>query len=239
MARELEHLAIEVAAAVLLPPAEEGALLEAELGGPPLDTLLRVDEAALPQPLVVLRCKPEGYEADPDVDPTTFYVLGTAHISAESCADVRRLIRAVRPQVRRGLGGWAEVDGSGRNRARSQSPVVAHIVRLTSSPVRPTHPTLLTQFVFLELCKERALMLEPAEARAPEPTLGEALAAMRAGRATPFSAVYAWLLARMGRHLELPAGADGRAGGRRAPVHASAAATAAARSPGVRGPWGA
>lgn len=99
IARELQHLAIEVAAATTLPPLEEEALLEAELGGPPLEALL----PQLLQPLEVLHCKPEGFEADPDVLPTSFYVLGTAHISAESCADVRRLIRAVRPQVKQPL----------------------------------------------------------------------------------------------------------------------------------------
>ena len=47
------------------------------------------------------------------------------------------------------------------------------------------------QFVFLELCKERAAML--AEGMRPRPpTVAEAVALMRAGKATPFSVVYAW-----------------------------------------------
>lgn len=50
----------------------------------------------LPQPLAVLRCRAPD---DPLAAETTFYVLGTAHVSAASCADVVSLIRAVRPEV--------------------------------------------------------------------------------------------------------------------------------------------
>ena len=52
----------------------------------------------LPQPLAVLRCRPEGAYGGPE---TVFYVLGTAHVSSESCEDVTALIRAVKPQARR------------------------------------------------------------------------------------------------------------------------------------------
>ena len=56
--------------------------------------------ATLPQPLAVLHTHADG---DPASGPeTTYYVLGTAHVSAESCEDVAKLIRAVRPQVRTG-----------------------------------------------------------------------------------------------------------------------------------------
>ncbi|KAI3429519.1 hypothetical protein D9Q98_005608 [Chlorella vulgaris] len=51
----------------------------------------------LPEPLAVLRCLPEdqsGREGH-----SIFYVLGTAHVSTESCDDVVTLIRAVKPQV--------------------------------------------------------------------------------------------------------------------------------------------
>lgn len=51
---------------------------------------------SLPQPLAVLRCRAPD---DPLAAETTFYVLGTAHVSAASCADVVSLIRAVRPEV--------------------------------------------------------------------------------------------------------------------------------------------
>lgn len=47
------------------------------------------------------------------------------------------------------------------------------------------------QFVFLELCKERAAML--AEGLRPRPpTVAEAVALVRAGKATPFSVIYSW-----------------------------------------------
>lgn len=60
----------------------------------------------LPQPLAVLRCRAEGpYGPGPE---TTYYVLGTAHVSADSCGDVATLIRAVKPQARRWRApGWA------------------------------------------------------------------------------------------------------------------------------------
>jgi hypothetical protein len=51
---------------------------------------------ALPEPLAVLRCRGEGLDEGPQ---TTFYILGTAHVSQESCRDVAKLIKAVAPQV--------------------------------------------------------------------------------------------------------------------------------------------
>ena len=118
---ELELLIKELATATTLPPAEEAALLgtppglgasaAAEEPPPP------VDEASLPQPLAVLRCKPEGH---PEATDTVYYLLGTAHISEQSCADVARLVRAVRPDVSsgalRGVGwkAWARQACVGR-----------------------------------------------------------------------------------------------------------------------------
>lgn len=66
-------------------------------------TAAAVDLASLPQPLAVLHAHAE---SDTERGPeTTYYVLGTAHVSTESCDDVAKLIRAVRPQVV-WLGGW-------------------------------------------------------------------------------------------------------------------------------------
>ncbi|PRW33045.1 traB domain-containing -like [Chlorella sorokiniana] len=161
---ELELLIKELATAATLPPAEEAALLGTAPGlgasalaaeaAPPV-----IDEASLPQPLAILRCKPEGH---PEAAETVFYLLGTAHISEQSCADVARLVRAVRPQ-----------------------------------------------FVFLELCKERAAMLAE-DVRPRAPTVAEAAALVRAGKATPFSVIYAWLLARVGQGMELVPGGEFR-----------------------------
>ena len=61
-------------------------------GPPGLDTL--------PQPLLHLKSRAEGVEDGPEA---TFYILGTAHVSPESCNDVAKLIAAVRPQVRQPL----------------------------------------------------------------------------------------------------------------------------------------
>ncbi len=47
----------------------------------------------LPQPLAVMKCTNE-YGGE-----TTFYILGTAHVSTASCQDVVTLIRAVQPEV--------------------------------------------------------------------------------------------------------------------------------------------
>ncbi|KAL4427745.1 hypothetical protein ABPG75_001834 [Micractinium tetrahymenae] len=113
----------------------------------------------LPQPLAVLRCRAEGpYGPGPE---TTYYVLGTAHVSADSCDDVTALIRAVKPQV-----------------------------------------------VLIELCSERKPVLTLDKLR--EPSLGEALAEIRSGRATPFQAIYSWLLAKVGAQLDVLPGEEFR-----------------------------
>jgi hypothetical protein len=55
-----------------------------------------IDEAALPTPLAVLRCtSPES----PDGQECTFFVLGTAHVSRESCDAAAALIHAVQPDL--------------------------------------------------------------------------------------------------------------------------------------------
>ncbi|EFN60022.1 hypothetical protein CHLNCDRAFT_59535 [Chlorella variabilis] len=112
----------------------------------------------LPQPLAVLRCRPEGAYGGPE---TVFYVLGTAHVSSESCEDVTALIRAVKPQV-----------------------------------------------VVVELCAERKPILTADKLR--EPTLTEVLTEIRAGRASPFQGIYSWLLAKVGKHLDVMPGEEFR-----------------------------
>ena len=55
----------------------------------------------LPQPLAVLKCRcgdgiaPGGYVGA----ETTYYILGTAHVSTQSCTDTAALIQAVKPDV--------------------------------------------------------------------------------------------------------------------------------------------
>lgn len=51
-------------------------------------------EHQLPQPCVVLRCTNPETGRD-----TTYYLLGTAHVSASSCEDAAVLIRQVKPEV--------------------------------------------------------------------------------------------------------------------------------------------
>lgn len=50
----------------------------------------------LPQPLSLLKWRAAD---NPWGSDTTYYVLGTAHVSTASCQDVVALIRAVRPEV--------------------------------------------------------------------------------------------------------------------------------------------
>lgn len=109
----------------------------------------------LPQPLAVLRCTNElGLE-------TTFYILGTAHVSEASCQDVVTLIRAVRPEV-----------------------------------------------VLVELCVERKPILTMEKVK--EPSLSEVWSEVSAGRATPFQGIYSWLLAKVGKNLDVMPGEEFR-----------------------------
>jgi hypothetical protein len=80
----------------------------------------------------------------------------------------------------------------------------ADAVRLVAA-VRP-------ETVMLELCHDRrALLSADFDAAAREVPLGEALADIASGRATAFTALYGWLLARLGAGLECQPGAEFRA----------------------------
>ncbi|KAI7842710.1 hypothetical protein COHA_003641 [Chlorella ohadii] len=114
----------------------------------------------LPGPLAVLTARPESGEGELGPE-CTYYVLGTAHVSSESCEDVAKLIRAVRPQV-----------------------------------------------VLVELCSERKPILTADKIK--EPSLAEVLNEIRAGRATPFQGIYSWLLAKVGRNLDVMPGEEFR-----------------------------
>lgn len=50
----------------------------------------------------------------------------------------------------------------------------------------------------------------PTRPQVQEPKLSEVLAEVRSGRSTPFQACYSWLLARVGRHLEVAPGEEFR-----------------------------
>lgn len=51
-----------------------------------------IDEASLPQPLAILRLGSPANEC-------TFYILGTAHVSRQSCDDTAALIQKVKPEL--------------------------------------------------------------------------------------------------------------------------------------------
>ncbi|KAL4428296.1 hypothetical protein ABPG75_002385 [Micractinium tetrahymenae] len=128
------------------PPADEARAEAARAAAPafqdPLGLAEELDEEIehLCLELASVAALPAAEEAallglgDPAGREATFYILGTAHISEQSCRDAAALIRVVRPQ-----------------------------------------------FVFLELCKERAAMLG-SEVRIRAPTLGEAAELLRSGR---------------------------------------------------------
>jgi hypothetical protein len=51
------------------------------------------------QPLLVLSHRVSDSNSATTIEECTYYILGTAHVSSSSCDDVRRLVRAVRPDV--------------------------------------------------------------------------------------------------------------------------------------------
>lgn len=112
----------------------------------------------LPQPLAILKTRAPD---NPHGTETTYYILGTAHVSTASCQDVVTLIRAVKPEV-----------------------------------------------VMVELCVERKPILSMEKVK--EPALGEVLGEIRRGRATPFQGIYSWLLAKVGKNLEVMPGEEFR-----------------------------
>mgnify|MGYP001810046969 CR=1 FL=1 len=148
----------------------------------------------LPQPLAVLRCRGEG--AGAGGPETTYYILGTAHVSAESCEDVTTLIRAVKPQARTGgaAGGPSRQAGRQRCGPRLQLACVHQHAPTQRAPHGCRHaqrsPPLQAQVVLIELCSERRPVLSLDKIR--EPSLGEVVTEIRTGRATPFQAVYSW-----------------------------------------------
>lgn len=110
---------------------------------------LNEDDLRNLKPLTILRFPPGNEDEE-----TTFYILGTAHVSRESCDAAAELIQLVKPDV-----------------------------------------------VLLEVCLERQNIL--TEFKLKEPSFSEVIAEIRSGRATPFQAVYGWLLARVGDGLDV------------------------------------
>lgn len=147
----------------------------------------------------MLKARAEGDDSGPE---TSYYLLGTAHVSAESCGDVAALIRAVRPQVRRRMcrrssaampegavpdaSHWGARPAAGSSYSRPPATSTSMLL----FPTRLNSPRIASQVVLVELCSERKPILTADKVR--EPSLSEVLAEIRAGRATPFQGVYSW-----------------------------------------------
>lgn len=141
-------------------------------------TTRHVSVEDFPEPLTVLHYRSPDRE---DEQATTYYLLGTAHVSSQSCEDARSLIEKTRPQV-----------------------------------------------VMLELCAERKALLSDQPQK--EPNLVAALSEVRAGRSTPFQAIYGWLLSTISKSLEVMPGEEFR-------VALKAANRVGAQVPSVVGGW--
>lgn len=81
------------------PGAQAGDVCGTAAAAAPVPERGRPDAAQLPQPLAILQYHVEDPDAPDAVPETTYYILGTAHVSAQSCRDAAALIQAVRPQV--------------------------------------------------------------------------------------------------------------------------------------------
>lgn len=178
----------------------------------PPPTPLAVDLSALPQPLAVLRARAEGPAGTAlDVPETTYYLLGTAHVSAESCDDVAALIRAVRPQVvlvelcaeRRPI--LSADKASGRPTADCLRHVTACLPALSWLVGVRSGLSTDTAVLF-------PLLRSSGPPQVREPSLTEVLNEIRRGRATPFQGVYSWC-AEGGRRRGWLAGAAAAAAG--------------------------
>ena len=80
--------------------ADEGGFGEIEDFGElrsALNTLTSQASTSLPSSCTVLTCTDPN---NPFGGDQSFYIVGTAHVSTESCEDVRKVIQEVKPEVR-------------------------------------------------------------------------------------------------------------------------------------------
>jgi pheromone shutdown protein TraB len=88
----------------------------------------------------------------------------------------------------------------------------AHISKQSAVDAERLVAAVRPETVMLELCHDRrALLSADFDAAVREVPLGEALADIASGRATAFTALYGWLLSRLGAGLECQPGAEFRA----------------------------
>lgn len=146
------------------------------------------------------------------------HLLGTAHVSRQSCEDARQVIEDVQPEVvvlelcqKRAVvleGGDGPDDA--KEGAKDGEPTVADAGAdgvsdgkslLSSGSSSPSEVSGTTS----------------SGSRAPE-SLSEAVRRIRSGEASPFEALYGWLLRRVGDELETQPGAEFRSAARAAEV---------------------
>ena len=124
----------------------------------------------------------------------TVHIVGTAHVSTKSVEDVRRIIRALRPQVHRAVANAAPCALD-----RKLSAACRTATRLTES----------TQVVAVELCEARRAMLFPMPAQ--DLSLAGVVASLRDKNNNLFSTLYSYFLASVSDKLEVAPGIEFRA----------------------------
>ena len=104
------------------------------------NTLILEASTSLPSSCTVLTCTDPN---NPFGGEQSFYIVGTAHVSTESCEDVRKVIKQVKPEV--------QLPCSVLDQCSLLIPMPGHPFASSSS----SHSRLFLQVVFLELCSER------------------------------------------------------------------------------------
>lgn len=106
------------------------------------ESVKAIDQALLPQHCAVLSAPGEEPGAfGPRRPRCDYYILGTAHVSANSCEDVRRVIQLVRPEVQPRMSSYESTSSS------------VHANMRKAWPFRLLQPLLLASRVCTSDCK--------------------------------------------------------------------------------------
>eukprot|EP00890_Picochlorum_soloecismus_P002791 jgi/Picsp_1/3512/NSC_06350-R1_protein len=104
-----------------------------------------------------------------------------------------------------------DTDGDWMNECTFYILGTAHVSRKSCEDVRTIIRKVRPEVVVIELCSERQGMLHVDRIKESEcPTLGHALSEIRQGKATPFQAIYSWLISRVAADLDVYPGDEFR-----------------------------
>jgi len=151
------------------------------------------ENTLLPKPTLIMRIP----SSENEIGECVFYILGTAHVSRQSCDDAALLIKTIQPDL-------VMVELCSERQPILQVDKIKvynlHVILVISILSRHTnrfsHSTKATYQLPLLFSQE--------------PSLSEVLSEIRSGRATPFQAIYSWLLARVGNGLDVMPGEEFR-----------------------------